>query len=56
MKSPLQAEGCFKEILEFSGKLKGDKYLIPYALFEYALIVKDEGHLETALTLMDKAK
>ena len=56
MKSPLQAQECFEKVLEFSGKLKGDKHLIPYTMYEFSLLVRDEGRLEAALAMMEKAK
>ena len=56
MKSPLQAQECFEKVLEFNGKLKGDKHLIPYTMYEFSLLVRDEGRLEAALAMMEKAK
>ena len=56
MKSPLQAQECFEKVMEYNGKLKGDKHLIPYTMYEFSLLVRDEGRLEAALAMMEKAK
>ena len=56
MKSPLQAEECFKEVMAFAGKLKADTYLIPFATFEYAIVLKEQGESEAAMSYLDKAK
>ena len=56
MKSPLQAEECFKEISTYSGKLKADSYLIPYSLYEYALLMKDAGEVQTASEMLSRAR
>ena len=56
MKSPLQAEECFKTIIEQHGKLKKDTYLVPYSSYELALLMKDDGNLSEALDLLEKTK
>ena len=56
MKSPLQAEECFKEIMTHSGKLKANTYLIPYSLFEYAVLMREQGDLQTSMEMLEKAK
>ena len=56
MKSPLQAEECFKEILTYSGKLKANNYLIPYSLYEYAVLMMDEGELQSATEMLSRAR
>ena len=54
MKSPLQAEECFQIV---SGcKLKKDTYLIPYANYERALLLKEQGSFGEALDLLEKTK
>lgn len=40
----------------YKGKLKSDTYLVPFAMVEYGLILKDQGHLEKANTYFEKAK
>ena len=43
--------------MSFAGKLKGDKYLIPYATFEYATVLKDEeNQLEAAMRYLEHTK
>ena len=56
MDSPLQAEECFLEVVSYSGKLKADQYLVPYAMFEYALLLKDQGQFQTAMAHLERAK
>ena len=56
MKSPLQAEECFKEIQTYAGKLKANNYLIPFSLYEYALLVKDSGDFHTAQEMLSRAR
>lgn len=56
MRSPLQAEECLKTVIGFKGKLEFDTYLVPYAMFEYALLLKDQGQISTAMEVLDSAK
>jgi hypothetical protein len=56
MNSPLQAEECFVEVMTYTGKLKADTYLVPYATFEYAILIKDQGQYQTAMTILEHAK
>ena len=56
MKSPLQAEEYLKVVISFAGKLKADAYLIPYSMFEYGQILRDQGHLEAAMDTLESAK
>ena len=56
MKSPLQAEECFKTVIEHAGRLKADAYLIPYSMFEYGQLLRDQGHLEAAVDTLECAK
>lgn len=56
MNSPLQAEECFMEVMSYTGKLKADTYLVPYATFEYALLLKDQGQLMTSMATLERAK
>jgi hypothetical protein len=52
----LQAEECFLEVMTYSGKLKADAYLVPYATYEYAILLRDQGHLQAAMTNLERAK
>ena len=55
--SPEEAEGLLKSaISRFSGSLKSDKYLLPYATLEYGLILRDRGETAKALEQLERAK
>ncbi len=56
MSSPLQAEESLKAVISFSGQLKADTYLIPYALFEYAMLLKEQGMTDAAMEHLESAK
>lgn len=56
MKSPLQAEECFKFVIKQQSQLQRDTYLVPYAQFELALIIKSDGNLSESLELLEKTK
>lgn len=56
MDSPLQAEECFKIVVGFHGKLQADTYLVPYAMSECALLLRDQGNFMAALDILEKAK
>lgn len=56
MNSPLQAEECFLEVMSYSGKLKADAYLVPFAIYEYAILLKDQGQYQAAMTTLERAK
>ena len=56
MNSPLQAEECFVEVMSFTGKLKADAYLVPYATFEYAILIKNQGQYQAAMATLEHAK
>lgn len=56
MNSPLQAEECFNSVISFNGKLSRDTYLIPYAMFEKSLLLRDQGKVTEAMELMERTK
>lgn len=56
MQSPLQAEECLKTVISHANQLKHDTYLVPYALFELALLMRDQGNLVEAGNLLESAK
>ena len=56
MKSPLGAEDCLKTAMAFSGQLKSDTYLIPFAMFEYAVLLKEQGEDTLAMEHLERAK
>ena len=56
MNLPLQAEECFAKVSSHRGVLSRDTYLVPYAMYEQALLLKDQGTLTDALNLLEKTK
>lgn len=56
MNLPLQAEECFLKVSSHRGVLSRDTYLVPYAMYEQALLLKDQGALADALSMLEKTK
>ena len=56
MNLPLQAEDCFNLVISHKGNLKRDTYLIPYAMYERALLFKAQGNLSDAMDVLERAK
>ena len=58
MSAPLAAEECMRKVLSKGGQgqLKADKYLLPYATVELALLLMDAGDSNQALQLLEMAK
>ena len=60
MSAPMGAEECFREVIRRAGsdgaRLKADKYLLPYATVELALILLEAGDREEAASLLEAAK
>ncbi len=56
MKSPLQAEECFRTVVKNHGKLARDTYLVPYAMSEIAILYMEQENLTGALDLLEKTK
>ena len=56
MNSPLQAEDCFNNVIAHAGALVQDTYLIPYAMYEKAMLLKAQGHQVEAMDALEKAK
>jgi len=60
MSAPMGAEECFREVISSAGgegaRLKADKYLLPYATVELALILMEAGDSEEAASLLEAAK
>ena len=56
MNLPLQAEDCFNFVISQKGNLKRDSYLIPYAMYERALIFKAQGSVSEAMDILERAK
>ena len=52
-----EAEFLIKGVIsKYSGRLRSDTYLIPYATLEYGLILRDRGETAKALEQLEKAK
>ncbi|XP_069936007.1 tetratricopeptide repeat protein 39B-like isoform X1 [Cherax quadricarinatus] len=56
MNSPLQAEECFKFIVNNEKKIKEDTYLVPNALLELGLILLRANDLEQSRIILEHAK
>jgi len=56
MNSPLQAEDCFNTVIAHAGILSQDSYLIPYAMYEKALLLRAQDHQLEAMDALEKAK
>jgi len=56
MSAPLAAEECFRHVIASGGQLKADKYLVPYATVELALLMMDGGDNQQAWNLLEVAK
>ncbi|XP_076044556.1 tetratricopeptide repeat protein 39B-like [Oratosquilla oratoria] len=56
MDSPLQAQECFKLIVNNERKIKEDTYLVPNALLELALMLLRAGDLEQSKAVLEHAK
>jgi hypothetical protein len=56
MNANASSEECFKTVISYSGKLRDDTYLIPYAMLEYGLLLMDKGETKAAMVQLDKAK
>jgi len=58
MTAPLAAEECMRKVISGGGQsqLKADKYLVPYATVELALLLIDSGDMAQAWNLLELAK
>lgn len=56
MNSPLQAEECFKLVVNNEKKIKEDTYLVPNALLELGLLLLKAGDLDQSRTILEHAK
>lgn len=56
MNSPLQAEECFKFIVNNEKKIKEDNYLVPNALLEIGLLLVRANDLEQARIILEHTK
>ena len=56
MNLPLQAEECYNQVISHKGDLKRDTYLIPYAMYERALLLKAQGNITEAMDVLERTK
>lgn len=56
MQKPFQAEECLQEILRMEKLIKCDTYIVPFALFEMALIYKAKGDQNKVLNILEDAR
>ena len=56
MNSPLQAQKCFLKLIGMEKDLVEEKYLVPYAYYELALISRRENDMKLARSLIEAAK
>ncbi|XP_043281820.1 tetratricopeptide repeat protein 39B-like isoform X2 [Venturia canescens] len=50
------AEDCLKRVISMEKQIKDDTYLVPYAIFELAMIASDRGDQPAAIALLENAK
>lgn len=56
MKHPLQAEDCLKRVIQYEKQIKEDTYMVPYAVVELAILARDRGDIQSAISLLEEAK
>ncbi|KAK9497802.1 hypothetical protein O3M35_003724 [Rhynocoris fuscipes] len=56
MKSPLQAEDCFRKIVSMDKQIKHDRYIVPFSQVELALILHSQGKTDVALNILENVK
>ena len=56
MKHPLQARDCFRKVIQFDKKVREDTYLLPYATVELALLARDQGNIQEAVSFLEDAR
>uniref|UniRef100_A0A8C8TU80 Tetratricopeptide repeat protein 39B n=1 Tax=Peromyscus maniculatus bairdii TaxID=230844 RepID=A0A8C8TU80_PERMB len=56
LQRPLQAELCFNHVVESEKLLKYDHYLVPFTLFELALLYKSQGEIDKAIKALETAR
>ena len=50
------AEDCFEIVISLKGDLTRDAYLIPYAMYEKALLLKEQFKFEEAMDILERIK
>lgn len=56
LRSPSQAEECFKEVLSYEKKIKQDHFLIPFTLVELGLLYYKRGYVQKSIQIIEDAK
>ncbi|XP_058809441.1 tetratricopeptide repeat protein 39B-like [Phymastichus coffea] len=56
LKLNLQSQDCLRKVLEMEKQIRDDTYLLPFATVELALLAKDQGDTQVAISLLENAK
>lgn len=56
MQHPLLAEECLRGVLQLEKSVKEDTYLFPCATVELALLARDQGDIQLAISFLEDAK
>lgn len=56
MKLYLQAQDCLTRVLKLDKEIQEDTYLVPFAAVELAMLARDQGNTQVAISLLEDAK
>ncbi|NP_001153334.1 tetratricopeptide repeat domain 39B isoform X1 [Nasonia vitripennis] len=56
MKLYLQAQDCLTRVLKLDKEIQEDTYLLPFAAVELAMLARDQGNTQVAISLLEDAK
>lgn len=56
MKLYLQSQDCLKKVLQLDKQIREDTYLLPFAAVELAMLARDQGNKQAAITLLEESK
>ncbi|KAL7294850.1 hypothetical protein TKK_0011777 [Trichogramma kaykai] len=56
MKLYLQSQDCLRRVLQLDKSIKEDTYLLPFAAVELAMLARDQGNTQVAISLLEDAK
>jgi hypothetical protein len=56
MKLYLQAEDYLIQVLELEKEIKEDSYIVPFASVELAMLIRDQGKNQEAISLLEDVK
>ncbi|XP_029014242.1 tetratricopeptide repeat protein 39B-like [Betta splendens] len=51
-----QAELCFNHVISSENKIKHDKYVVPFTMYELGMLQKQKGDINQAIALLQNAK